>query len=334
MLELGGLHAERAALEDCRRRGEDPSGATMYVTLEPCAHQGRQPPCTEALLEAGIGRVVIASEDPEREGRGAGAGDAARRWRRGRVRRRGRGERRATAEPAVPQARPHRTAAGHPEAGDVARRPDLDRIGRQSLDLRRAEPRAGPPLARRIRRDRGRDRHRPCRRPPAHRPPARTPVSLFASSSTPKPASPSTPSSSPPSTSPRSSPSSPRTPIRPALLPCVTPAPRSSSPTAIPRATESAPPSRMLGRRGITSLFLEGGRTLASAFTTSGNLDESRIFIAPVLLSNPPRLLAASDPEGEAENEHLARRTPPPDRSERHAALRASPPVPRSAAPP
>src|SRR5690349_6807006 len=48
--ELGGLHAERAALEDCRRRGEDPAGATMYVTLEPCAHEGRQPPCAEAIL--------------------------------------------------------------------------------------------------------------------------------------------------------------------------------------------------------------------------------------------------------------------------------------------
>ncbi len=83
-----------------------------------------------------------------------------------------------------------------------------------------------------------------------------------------------------------------------------------------------------LGRRNITSLFLEGGRTLASAFTTSGNLDETRIFIAPVLLSNPSPASRPSDPEGESENEHLARRTPPPDRSERHAALRASPPDP------
>src|SRR5436190_14000019 len=49
---LGDLHAERAALEDCRRRGEDPAGATMYVTLEPCAHEGRQPPCTEAIVAA------------------------------------------------------------------------------------------------------------------------------------------------------------------------------------------------------------------------------------------------------------------------------------------
>src|SRR6478752_2421556 len=72
--ELGGLHAERAALEDCRRRGEGPAGATMYVTLEPCAHQGRQPPCVEAILEAGIGRVVIASDDPSDKAAGRGPG--------------------------------------------------------------------------------------------------------------------------------------------------------------------------------------------------------------------------------------------------------------------
>jgi diaminohydroxyphosphoribosylaminopyrimidine deaminase/5-amino-6-(5-phosphoribosylamino)uracil reductase len=72
--ELGGLHAERAALEDCRRRNEDPAGATMYVTLEPCAHQGRQPPCVDAILEAGIARVVIASEDPSEKASGRGPG--------------------------------------------------------------------------------------------------------------------------------------------------------------------------------------------------------------------------------------------------------------------
>src|SRR3954449_11092435 len=72
--ELGDLHAERAALADCRSRGEDPAGATMYVTLEPCAHQGREPPCVEAILEAGIGRVVIASEDPSGKAAGRGPG--------------------------------------------------------------------------------------------------------------------------------------------------------------------------------------------------------------------------------------------------------------------
>ncbi len=69
---VGDLHAEREALESCRRQGHDPRGATMYVTLEPCAHVGRQPPCTEAIFRAGIARVVYARPDPHPvSGRGA-----------------------------------------------------------------------------------------------------------------------------------------------------------------------------------------------------------------------------------------------------------------------
>lgn len=59
--KYGGLHAERSALKACT---ESPRGAAMYVTLEPCCHHGRQPPCTEAILEAGIARVVVGSDDP------------------------------------------------------------------------------------------------------------------------------------------------------------------------------------------------------------------------------------------------------------------------------
>jgi diaminohydroxyphosphoribosylaminopyrimidine deaminase/5-amino-6-(5-phosphoribosylamino)uracil reductase len=72
--EIGGLHAERVAIEDCRTRGSDPAGSSLYVTLEPCAHTGRQPPCTEAILEAGISRVVYASEDPTDKASGRGPG--------------------------------------------------------------------------------------------------------------------------------------------------------------------------------------------------------------------------------------------------------------------
>jgi diaminohydroxyphosphoribosylaminopyrimidine deaminase/5-amino-6-(5-phosphoribosylamino)uracil reductase len=72
--ELGGLHAERAAIDECRARGVDPAGSTIYVTLEPCAHTGRQPPCTEAILEAGISRVLYASEDPTDKASGRGPG--------------------------------------------------------------------------------------------------------------------------------------------------------------------------------------------------------------------------------------------------------------------
>ena len=57
----GGLHAERAALQSCT---ESPRGAVLYVTLEPCCHFGRQPPCTDAILEAGIKRIVVGSSDP------------------------------------------------------------------------------------------------------------------------------------------------------------------------------------------------------------------------------------------------------------------------------
>ena len=71
---LGGVHAEVGALEDCRARGEDPAGATMYVTLEPCAHHGRQPPCVDAIVQAGLGRVVIGCEDPSGKASGRGPG--------------------------------------------------------------------------------------------------------------------------------------------------------------------------------------------------------------------------------------------------------------------
>ena len=71
---LGELHAERAAIEDAGARGEDVAGSTIYVTLEPCAHTGRQPPCTEAILAAGISRVVYASEDPTDKAAGRGPG--------------------------------------------------------------------------------------------------------------------------------------------------------------------------------------------------------------------------------------------------------------------
>ena len=65
--KYGCLHAEREALAACT---EDPAGSTMYVTLEPCCHYGKQPPCTEAIIAAGISRVVVGlpsgTPDPSR----------------------------------------------------------------------------------------------------------------------------------------------------------------------------------------------------------------------------------------------------------------------------
>ncbi|GMR71203.1 bifunctional diaminohydroxyphosphoribosylaminopyrimidine deaminase/5-amino-6-(5-phosphoribosylamino)uracil reductase RibD [Aerococcus viridans] len=60
----GGLHAEREALKDASEQGHDVKGATIYVTLEPCCHFGKTPPCTHALIEAGIEKVVVAATDP------------------------------------------------------------------------------------------------------------------------------------------------------------------------------------------------------------------------------------------------------------------------------
>jgi diaminohydroxyphosphoribosylaminopyrimidine deaminase/5-amino-6-(5-phosphoribosylamino)uracil reductase len=67
----GERHAECVALAACE---EDPTGATMYVSLEPCSHVGRTPPCTDAIVAAGIARVVVASDDPTAKAAGRGLG--------------------------------------------------------------------------------------------------------------------------------------------------------------------------------------------------------------------------------------------------------------------
>ena len=68
--EFGGPHAEVEALKDA---GERAAGGTLYVTLEPCAHHGKTPPCTDAILEHGIARVVYAVSDPHPDAGGGGA---------------------------------------------------------------------------------------------------------------------------------------------------------------------------------------------------------------------------------------------------------------------
>ena len=250
----------------------------MYVTLEPCAHQGRQPPCVEAILEAGIARVVIASDDPSEKASGRGPGILRDGGVEVELRRRRGGDRGAPAQPALPQARPHRPAAGHPEAGDVARRPDHDR--------------------------------RPATRPgsPAER--AATLVHRWRAESDAIAVGIGTVLADDPLLTARvaATPASPlrvvfdsqaRLPLDSQLL-----ATLDQSPVLVVTAPERRPDRvgalrdagaeilvagatstdralAELGRRDITSLFLEGGRTLASAFVAADQIDESRTFIAP-----------------------------------------------------
>lgn len=71
----GLAHAEVVALS---RAGREARGATLYVSLEPCNHQGRTPPCVQAILAAGVSRVVIGTLDPNRGVRGGGAEELVR----------------------------------------------------------------------------------------------------------------------------------------------------------------------------------------------------------------------------------------------------------------
>lgn len=67
-----GRHAEIVALDVARQAGADTAGATLWTTLEPCAHTGRTPPCTDAIIAAGISRVVVAITDPDHDVSGRG----------------------------------------------------------------------------------------------------------------------------------------------------------------------------------------------------------------------------------------------------------------------
>jgi diaminohydroxyphosphoribosylaminopyrimidine deaminase/5-amino-6-(5-phosphoribosylamino)uracil reductase len=275
--ELGDLHAERAALADCRGRGEDPAGATMYVTLEPCAHQGRQPPCVEAILEAGIGRVVIASEDPSEKAAGRGPGIL----RDGGVEVAFASGAEATAARRLNQPFRKHARTGLPLVvlkmamsldGQTTTAPgDSPWIsGEQSRELVhkwRSESDAiavgiGTALA---------DDPLLTARVEGGRQPLRV---VFDSQT--------------------------RLPLDSQLLATLDQAPvlvvaASDAPSDRISTLENAGAEvlrtkgiesalRELGARNITSLFLEGGKTLASAFASADQIDESRTFIAPMLL--------------------------------------------------
>lgn len=69
---FGGPHAEVNAIEDCKKHGFDPAGATIYVTLEPCCHYGKTGPCTDAIISAEPARVFVATIDPSAHAQGKG----------------------------------------------------------------------------------------------------------------------------------------------------------------------------------------------------------------------------------------------------------------------
>ncbi len=281
--KIGGLHAEAAALEDARGRDADVAGATMYVTLEPCAHQGRQPPCADAIVAAGIGRVVIGGEDPSEKASGRGPGtlrdesievtflDGAEAH-----------EARLLIQPFRKHARTGRplvvlksavTLDGRTATGDGISKWISGEASRESVHRWRASMDAvavgiGTALAD--------DPTLTARGVAAERQPARVVFDGRA-----------------------------RLPLDGRLVRTATEAP------VIVIAGSDAPASSIdgltnagvevivcpgegtdrieaaldqLGRRDITSMLLEGGATLAGAFLDAGAIDELRIFIAPKLL--------------------------------------------------
>jgi diaminohydroxyphosphoribosylaminopyrimidine deaminase/5-amino-6-(5-phosphoribosylamino)uracil reductase len=275
--ELGGLHAERAALEDCRGRGEDPAGATMYVTLEPCAHQGRQPPCVEAILEAGVGRVVIASEDPSEKAAGRGPGIL----RDGGIEVVFASGAEATAARRLNQPFRKHSRTGLPL---VILKMAMSLDGRTTTAPGDSPWISGPESRELVHKWRAEcdviavgigtalaDDPLLTARVDGARQPKRV---VFDSQV--------------------------RLPLESQLLKTLDQAPvlvvtapdAPSDRVAVLRdagvgvlvATDIESALRELGRREVTSLFLEGGRTLASAFLSSDLIDESRTFVAPMLL--------------------------------------------------
>jgi len=314
--ELGGLHAERAALADAARRGEDTAGATMYLTLEPCAHQGRQPPCSDAVIEAGIARVVIASDDPT--AKAAGKGPAQLREAGIEVTFIDAADDRAHGAAGRPGATADAGAARSPGASEAADIAAAARLINQpfrkhgqtgepwvllktamSLDGRTATPEGVSPW---ISGESARELVHVWRGEcdaiavgigtvladdpllTARLGEARQPVRVVFDSAA-------------------------RLPLDSQLLATLDEAPVTvvHGPDADPHRVEAllragaetiavggaTPAERVrpalvgLGRRGLTSLLLEGGATLAAAFAAAEQVDEARVFVAPLILGGP-----------------------------------------------
>ena len=137
--EAGGPHAEVFALRDAAGRTQ---GSTLIVTLEPCSHYGRTPPCTEAIIAAGIARVVIGVRDPNPKISGRGVNI---------LREHGveviEGGRMCRVDPPLQDVDHRTTPVYDPQAGLLHRRKGRDKDGREPVDHRRGGSPDGPPTA-------------------------------------------------------------------------------------------------------------------------------------------------------------------------------------------
>jgi diaminohydroxyphosphoribosylaminopyrimidine deaminase/5-amino-6-(5-phosphoribosylamino)uracil reductase len=277
--ELGDLHAERAALADCAERGNDPAGATMYVTLEPCAHTGRQPPCVDAILEAGIARVVIASDDPSEKAAGRGLGI---------LRDGGVAVEFAAGEEASGARLLNQPFRKHARTG----LPLVTLKLAMSLDGKTATPPGTSPW---ISSEQSRELVHRWRAESdaiaagigtvladdplltARAPNARQPVRVVFDRRARLPLD---------SQLLRTLDQSP---VLVVVAPEVDTSPLRAVGAEVLTADSIEAALAELGRRGITSLFLEGGKTLAAAFADTGQIDEARAFVAPLLLAGGKR---------------------------------------------
>jgi len=294
--ELGDLHAERAALVDCAERDADPAGATVYVTLEPCAHTGRQPPCVEAILEAGVARVVIASDDPSKKAAGRGPGIL----RDGGVEVEFAAGEEASAARLLNQSFRKHARTGLPLVtlklamsldGQTATTPgdspwisseqsrelvhrwraESDAIavgiGTVLIDdpLLTARPQASgvPYPGQGQKKHTGTDSCQPLRVVFDHQ--ARLPLDSQLVQTL------------------------DLSPVLVVVAPEVDASALREAGAEVFAADGIEAALAELGRRGITSLFLEGGKTLAAAFADAGQIDEARVFVAPVLLARGKR---------------------------------------------
>ena len=276
----GAPHAEALALEEA---GPAARGATLYVTLEPCAHWGRTPPCTEAIIGGGIRRVVAAMEDPDEKVRGRGirrlaeagietslgvAGDGARRLNEAYVKHRTTGLPFVTAKWAM-------TLDG--------------RIATRTGDSRWISSEASRALAHEVRATSDailvgvgtvlRDDPQLTARGPAARQPARVVVDSTLRI-----------------------PGDARLLARngaPVIIATTSRAPRDARAALEARGVEvcvaDGPNGRVdlaavlaaLGQRGMTSLLVEGGGTIHGAFVDGGLVDKVLVFLGPLIVGGP-----------------------------------------------